>query len=89
VQVKQAREREEICMGSGPDFAHSHFFKESCLYMDFMSSNGVMSVGACRKFFLTCLVVVWRCNFVEKEVVFLGATTCSKFIQEACVLVVG
>jgi hypothetical protein len=46
-------------------------------------------VGACRQLLWTCLDVVWSYNFVKKEVERLGATSCSKFIQEASVLDVG
>jgi hypothetical protein len=35
------------------------------------------------------LVVVWSCNFVDKEVVCLKAMSYSKFIQGAYVLAVG
>jgi hypothetical protein len=35
------------------------------------------------------LDIVWSCNIVKKEVVFLGVTCCLKFTEEACVLLLG
>jgi len=90
VKFKQTREREEICMGRGTRFYTFMFFhREFFLHGVFLTNNGFLSVGACRKLLWTCLVVVWSYNFIDKETMFLGETSFSKFIQEACVLVGG